>query len=151
LIFYCQVKSLDVAFEKMIESTKQDIEEKAQHNYELDRQVLELLVFLWHWLFESMESRIKKENKTKKGDEVWDTTKKQSNRLLALNLVHKFLLLQLDAIFISSADLDLIINEYFCTDKLGFQIHPHMSRKSRNSKEWCGERIDFGYYISLRI
>jgi hypothetical protein len=88
----------------MIQVAKQDIEEKSQHNFEMDRQTLELLVFVWHWLFESMES------KKGKKDTVWGTGKR-SNRLRALNIVHKFLLLQLEAIFISSADLDLIIND----------------------------------------
>ena len=88
----------------------------------MDRQTLQLLVFFWHWLVESMEGRSRnapktvetgdgkkssKGKKSKPADGVWE----RANRLRALLLVHQFLLLQLEAIFISSADLDLIINE----------------------------------------
>jgi hypothetical protein len=104
------------AFEKQIETTKQDIEEKAQHNYEMDRQVIQLLVFLWHWLVETMENKTKQAPKvsTKKSkssnDGVWEGAK-HSNRLRALTLVRSFVRLPLEVIFISSADLDLVINE----------------------------------------
>ncbi len=105
-------------FDCQIENAKQDLKENAQHNFEMNRQALSLIVFLWHWLFESMESKCKsvapKSKITGKGtkgvENHWEGSK--GYRLKALITIHKFLVLNLESIFISSADLDLIINEY---------------------------------------
>jgi hypothetical protein len=50
-----------IAFEKQIEITKEDIADNQRHNFDVDKKIMELLVFLWHWLFEVAESKSKSE------------------------------------------------------------------------------------------
>jgi hypothetical protein len=151
-----QVPLLDPAFEKQIETTKQDIEEKAQHNYEMDRQVLQLLVFLWHWLVEIMEDRVKQSPKViakkskSSNDSIWESTK-HSNRSRAFTLVHTFVCLPLEVVFISSADLDLIINEYFYLIQSCLQVHTHLFGKLRVLEERNDKGDNIGNSCALRF
>ncbi|KAI8901190.1 non-SMC mitotic condensation complex subunit 1-domain-containing protein [Globomyces pollinis-pini] len=116
------------AFREQIKLTASDLEEKAQHNYEIDKKALELYTFQLYWLFIEAESNsnqnakkltLAKNPKTVKSTQKV-TSKKSSalddwdwsyHRSQLIDVFHKFLLLNLNAIFISNSHLDIIIND----------------------------------------
>jgi hypothetical protein len=81
------------AFDLQIEQTFEDLDENNQSQFEVHKTVLELLIFCWFWLF-SLESK---------------KDKKQIMKFF--ELVQKFVSLNLNALFMSTSELDLIIND----------------------------------------
>jgi hypothetical protein len=105
--------------EQQVELTRQDIKDQAQQNYEIDKKCLELGIFLWHWMFENMETMRRslasaKVSKSKQSASElrWEVPSSAGSRLKALNIIRSFLLVNLDVVFISKSDIELIINEY---------------------------------------
>lgn len=109
---------LIVAIDKEITNTTEDIAENQQHNFEMHKQTLELLIFLLHWLFETAELKSKSRSSSKvvtsKSKAVdsgpWDS-KTVNLRGKALDTFQKILLLNLDSIFIATSQRDLVIND----------------------------------------
>lgn len=54
------------ALGKQIDNTHDDIADNQQQNFELHKKTLELLIFLWHWFFETAEKKSRISSITKK-------------------------------------------------------------------------------------
>ena len=92
------------------------MEEGAQHNFELDKSCLEILIFLWHCLVDKAEPRWKAvvkevakkavKVKAKKNSDDWDWC---AHRTRSLEILERLVIVNLDRIFISSAERDVFV------------------------------------------
>lgn len=112
----------------LVDAIRQDLQNGAQFQFESDKKCIELFVYLWHWAIEAAHGRYQELCKAKSKVTQWDWP---GQREQLLSCVQNLVLLDLDRLFTSLAERDLVLNLVFKSTSLMLES-PEMIKKQAN-------------------